>query len=306
MGFNYYDILKVERYVNEDDLKKAYKRLAMKWHPDKNPVNKRESEAKFKQISEAYDVLSDPRKRRIYDRYGEQGLKDAEFTPPTPPSKGNCGRRDSFRFDETEEIFGGFDATGRGNPPPPQHNEKAPALERILPCTLEELYMGVRKRLKISRTVYDVLGKQKIVEEVVKIDIKPGWKKGTKITFPGKGNEEPGITAADVIFEVDEEPHPVFERDGNDLVVNQRITLLDALTGKNLNLTALDGRNLTIPLPDIVKPGHVVVAANEGMPISKEPSKKGNLRIIFDVVFPSRLTALQKSHLQTALGANIH
>lgn len=162
MGFNYYDILKVERNAKDEDLKKAYKRLAMKWHPDKNPVNIRESEAKFKEISQAYDVLSDPHKRRIYDRYGEEGLTDAEFPPPAPPFKGNCGRRDSFRFDETEEIFaelfGGSDGTVRGNPPPSPPSEKAPAVERILPCTLEDLYMGVHKKLKISRTVYDVFG----------------------------------------------------------------------------------------------------------------------------------------------------
>lgn len=134
------------------------------------------------------------------------------------------------------------------------------------------------------------------------ISIKPGWKKGTKITFSEKGNYEPGCAPADLIFVVDEKPHAVFKRDDNDLIVHLRISLLDALTGKTLNLTTLDGRELTIPVQDIVKPGQELTVQNEGMPISKEPGKKGNLRIKFEVKFPSRLTLEQKSDLRRVLG----
>ena len=137
----------------------------------------------------------------------------------------------------------------------------------------------------------------------MKINIEPGWKRGTKITFPEKGNQEPGTTSpADLIFVVDEKPHPFFKREGNDLVVTQKILLLEALVGKTLNLGTLDGRNLTIEVTDIVKPGYEKVIPNEGMPISKEPGKKGNLRIKFDVMFPSRLTTQQKNELKRILG----
>lgn len=146
--------------------------------------------------------------------------------------------------------------------------------------------------------------KPKTIEEILKIDIKPGWKKGTKITFPEKGNQEPGTIPADLIFVVDEKPHPVFKRDGNDLVVNQKMSLLEALTGKTIELTTLDGRYLTVPVSDIVKPGHEVLISDEGMPVSKEPNKRGNLRIKFDITFPSRLTAEQKSDLKKALSDN--
>lgn len=134
------------------------------------------------------------------------------------------------------------------------------------------------------------------------IDIKPGWKKGTKVTFPEKGNEEPGVIPADLVFVIEEKPHHVYVRDGNDLTVNQEISLLEALTGKTLELTTLDGRNLIIPLTDIVKPGHEIIVPNEGMPISKEPRKKGNLRIKIDVKYPTRLTEAQKSDLRRVLG----
>ncbi|TKY58786.1 DnaJ-like subfamily B member 13 [Spatholobus suberectus] len=274
---DYYKILKVNRNATDEELKRAYKRLAMKWHPDKNhqqhPVTKEEAEAKFKQISEAYDVLSNPKKRQIYDFYGHYPLNSEKV------NKEN----------------------GDGDVKVPK-GVKVGVVESKFVCTLEELYRGCKKKLKISRTFPDEFGKLKTVEEVLKIDIKPGWKKGTKITFPGKGNQEAENTAPDdLIFVVDEKPHAFFKRDGNDLVVTQKILLLEALVGKTLNLTTLDGRELTIQVTDVVKHGYVLVVPNEGMPISKEPGKKGNLRIKFDVMFPSRLTTQQKYELKRIL-----
>ncbi|XWS34934.1 hypothetical protein CRYUN_Cryun21dG0080100 [Craigia yunnanensis] len=308
MGVDYYHILKVSRNATEEDLKKSYKRLAMRWHPDKNPVNKKEAEAKFKQISEAYDVISDPQKRKIYDLYGEEGLKSAELSSPSSFGGSGVGSG-AYRFNPryADDIFAGvfggsenrfYGDGGVGS----QGNMKAPPVETMLVCSLEELYKGGRRKMRISRTVPDEFGKPTIVDEILKIDIMPGWKKGTKITFPEKGNHEPGVTPADLIFVVEEKPHVLFKRDGNDLVINQKISLLEALTGITLSLTTLDGRNLTIPVIDIVNPGQEVVIPNEGMPISKEPSKKGHLKIKFEIIFPSRLNAEQKSDLKRALG----
>ncbi|TXG50407.1 hypothetical protein EZV62_022931 [Acer yangbiense] len=350
MGVDYYNILKVNRNATEDDLKKSYKRLAMIWHPDKNPSYRRsEAEAKFKQISEAYDVLSDPQKRQIYDLYGEEGLKSGQVPPPpfstsaSTSSSSSAARgqqhyyqrqnpNPSFRFhprdaeDIYEELFGSESGSGgggggggsggqrgnnrghregyfrNGNTSSGMELRKAVPVENTLPCSLEELYKGAKKKMKISRNLYDSFGKLRAVEEILTIEIKPGWKKGTKITFPEKGNQELGFFPADLIFIVDEKPHVLYKRDGNDLILNQEITLLEALTGKTLDLTTLDGRNIMIPLSDIVKPGADVIVSNEGMPISKEPGKKGNLRIKIDVKYPSRLTSEQKSDLRRVLG----
>ncbi|PIA28011.1 hypothetical protein AQUCO_07400098v1 [Aquilegia coerulea] len=331
MGVDYYNILKVNRNANEEDLKKAYKRLAMRWHPDKNQTNKKEAEAKFKQISEAYDVLTDPQKRQIYDLYGEEALKSGQV--PSPPSafhnssttgsvgsgggtSGGVHPNSSFRFnprnaeDIYEELFGGSDAGGNGRRDNffrndvggNQTSRKQSVMENKLPCSLEDLYLGTTKKMRISRNVADAMGKLRPEEEILTIDIKPGWKKGTKITFPGKGNHEAGTGPGDVVFVIDEKPHGVYRRDGNDLVMNQRISLLEALTGKTLNLVTLDKRNFAITVTDIVKPGYEMEIPGEGMPISKEPGKKGKLRIKFDVKFPSRLTAEQKSGLINVLG----
>lgn len=329
MGMDYYNILKVNRNASDDDLKKAYKRLARIWHPDKNPDNKTEAEAKFKRISEAYDVLSDPQKRQIYDLYGEEALKSGQVPPPPHSSSSSSSSSrafhhhrqnppPSFRFNPRDaddiyaEFFGPDDAAASASSRRDAFfrtsnafgggARKAAAVENTLPCSLEELYKGVKKKMKISRNVFDAFGKSRNMEEILTIEIKPGWKKGTKITFPEKGNQEPGVIPADLIFVVDEKPHALYRRDGNDLVINQEITLLEALTGKTLDLITLDGRSLMIPLTDIVKPGAEVVVSNEGMPISKEPGRKGNLRIKLDVKYPSRLTAEQKSDLRRVLG----
>ncbi|CAL9238196.1 unnamed protein product [Arabidopsis halleri] len=329
MGVDYYNVLNVNPTATEDDLKKSYRRLAMKWHPDKNPTsNKKEAEAKFKQISEAYDVLSDPNKRQIYDQYGEDGLTATETASSQQQnySSGNNNNNAGFRyyprdaedifaefFGASEKVFGGggggggrfktAEAGSQTNRKTPV-NRKAPAIESKLACTLEELYKGGRRKMKISRVVPDDLGKTKPVEEILKIDITPGWKKGTKITFPEKGNQEPGVTPADLIFVIDEKPHSLYKRDGNDLIVDKKVSLLEALTGITLSLTTLDGRNLTIPVLDIVKPGQEIVIPNEGMPVSKEVSKRGDLRINFEICFPSRLTSEQKTDLKRVLGGS--
>ncbi|XP_054809005.1 uncharacterized protein LOC129311065 [Prosopis cineraria] len=273
---DYYKILKVNRTATDEELKKAYKRLAMKWHPDKNhhqSDKKEDAEAKFKQISEAYDVLSDPKKRQIYDFYGHYPLNSSRVA-----------RKDG----ENEESAS-------------QKDKKVGAIESKLAFSLEELYNGCKRKMKVSRNVPDEFGKLNTVEEILKIYIKPGWKKGTKITFPGKGHQEPGSEPADLIFVVDEKPHAFFTREGNDLVIIQKILLIEALVGKTLNLKTLDGRDLTIQVKDIVEPGYELVVQNEGMPISKEPGKKGNLRIKFDVMFPSRLTIQQKYEVKRIL-----
>ncbi|KAK2980007.1 hypothetical protein RJ640_020033 [Escallonia rubra] len=348
MGVDYYKVLQVDRSAKDDDLKKAYRKLAMKWHPDKNPNNKKDAEAKFKQISEAYDVLSDPQKRQVYDVYGEEGLK-GQVQPPgaggfsgMSGDGGGGGGTASYRFNPRsaddifseffghsspfggmgglggmggmgerggsgfprgifgEDIFGSFRNStageGSGNAP-----RKGTAIERTLPCSLEDLYKGTTKKMKISRDVIESSGRPTTVEEILTIEIKPGWKKGTKITFPEKGNEQRGVIPADLVFIIDEKPHSVFKRDGNDLIVTQKLSLAEALTGYTAQVTTLDGRNLTIPISSVISPTYEEVVKGEGMPIPKEPARRGNLKMKFNIKFPARLTAEQKTGVKRYL-----
>lgn len=138
--------------------------------------------------------------------------------------------------------------------------------------------------------------------EILTIDIKPGWKKGTKLTFQDKGNEQPNQLPADLVFVIDEKPHSGFKRDGNDLIMNHRVTLAEAIGGTTVDLTTLDKRTLSIPVNDIVSPGYELVVSREGMPITKEPANRGDLRIRFEVKFPTKLTPEQRAGLKRALG----
>ncbi|KAF2283264.1 hypothetical protein GH714_043616 [Hevea brasiliensis] len=284
MGVDYYKILQVDRNAKDDDLKKAYRKLAMKWHPDKNPNNKREAEAKFKQISEAYEVLSDPQKRAVYDQYGEEGVKGS-VPPPDAGGTSYFSTGDiptSFQFNprSADDIFAEFFGFSR-------------------PFGGMGVGGGGMKeqgsRVEFCKTMQ--------VEEILAIDIKPGWKKGTKITFPEKGNEQLNVIPADLVFIVDEKPHPVFTRDGNDLIVTQKISLAEALTGYTVHLTTLDGRNLSIPINSVIHPNYEEVIPREGMPIQKDPTKRGNLRIKFSIKFPTRLTSEQKAGIKKLLGS---
>lgn len=155
--------------------------------------------------------------------------------------------------------------------------------------------------MKITREILDHSGKTMSLNEILTIDVKPGWKKGTKITFPEKGNEHPNTIPADIIFVIDEKPHNVFTREGNDLIVTQKISLAEALAGCTVNLTTLDGRHLTVVINNVVHPEYEEVVPREGMPLPKDPTKKGNLRIKFNIKFPTRLTSDQKAGMKKVL-----
>lgn len=182
----------------------------------------------------------------------------------------------------------------------------APAkVEVPLKLTLEELASGCTKKRKVTRRIVDAAsGKAMNVEDVLEIPVKPGWKEGTKITFEGKGDEVPGRPPQDLVFVVHQIPHSRFTRQGDDLIMNVRIPLAKALTaGNTIDVTALDGRILRVPLKEVVTPGYQRIVKNEGMPVSKMPGQKGNLRIKFDIQFPrAQLSGAQAEQLKSLLG----
>lgn len=319
-GGDYYDTLGISKTANETEIKKAYRKLAMKWHPDKNPDNRVKAEAQFKKVSEAYDVVSDPEKRKIYDLYGEDGLKAGG--PPQaggfggmPSGYGGGGHQARSANDIFAEFFGGqaggmgmfngggggmegfggFPGMSQGMPQRPQQ------LVLKLATPLEELYKGATRKLKISRTKTSTSGQATKESEVVEVVIRPGWKSGTKVTFAEKGDEQPGQRPGDVVFLIDQKPHPVFTRDGNDLLYTHRLPLVDALSGTQITINHLDGNPISIPIQEVIHPDKQKVIRGKGMPISKHPGQFGDLRITFKVAFPSTLTATQKQKVKDAL-----
>ncbi|KAL7157307.1 hypothetical protein ABFS83_02G069200 [Erythranthe nasuta] len=206
-------------------------------------------------------------------------------TPKDPASLSKVGSRRS-----TTPIFFSQSAVRR----------KPPPIEKKLECTLEELCLGCVKKIKITRDAISSSGLIVEEEEILMIKIKPGWKKGTKITFEGKGDERPGTLPADIIFSIDEKRHPLFKREGDDLELGVEVPLVQALTGCTVPVPLLGGGQITLSIEDIIYPGYEKIIPGQGMPVSKE-GKRGDLRLKFLVEFPAELSDEQRSEVVSIL-----
>lgn len=180
---------------------------------------------------------------------------------------------------------------------------EAPEITRPLKLSLEDIYGGTTKRLKVSRRRLDGSTEEKVLE----IAVQPGWKEGTKVRFPHAGNENPDGSSPDLVFVVEDKQHARFSRSGNDLIGRIEIPLVEALTnesGSKKQLEHLDGRRLQVQVPPgVVKPGQETRIAGEGMQIrGKGATGKGDLIVRWDVKFPDRLTPAQKEAVKRVLG----
>jgi len=187
-------------------------------------------------------------------------------------------------------------ARRRGQPVQPE------PIKRQLLCTLEELFSGTTKRIKVTRKRLNSDGKTtRPDEKVLEIVVKPGWKKGTTVTFEREGDEEPGVIPADLQFIIGEKEHDRFRRDGHNLVHTVKLPLAEALCGTTLDVRTLDGRTLSVPVTEVVAPGASKTVRGEGMPVSKTPGTRGDLVIRFEVAFPRSLSEDKKRQLRALL-----
>lgn len=339
MGKDYYKILGVSKNASEEEIKKAYRKLALKYHPDKN--KEKGAEEKFKELAEAYEVLSDKKKREIYDQVGEEGLKAGAG------SGGNFGASNGQQFTyqfhgdpyetfkqffQSDGMFSGMSfgsgGAGGGNPMSamfdfdgmdtdghngthmsfgsfpgaffsssnghsaraPKKYRQDPPIERELPVSLEEVLTGCTKKMKITRRITQANGQMSKEDKILTINVKPGWKSGTKITFNQEGDQSPNALPADVIFIIKDKPHPYFKRDGSDIRYTAKISLKEALTGSSVvRVPTLDGDPVTLAIRDIVKPTTQKRLTGRGLPLPKEPNKRGDLIVQFDIQFPTTL-----------------
>jgi len=341
MGKDYYKILSLSKGSSDDDIKKAYRKLALKYHPDKN--KEPGAEEKFKEVAEAYEILSDPKKKDIYDKYGEDGLKMGGGQGPTQgqghpgfpggqsysytwsgdPNEtfkmffGNTNPFGAFFDDDDDQpgFGGGFPGMFRfpgsqfgGQPGGANMHQQMtgqtsskkktqdPPIYHDLPISLEDISSGTTKKMKISRKVLLQDGRSTRSEDkVLTIDVKPGWKAGTKITFPREGDQSASSIPADIVFIIKDKPHPHFKRDGCDLIFNAQISLKEALMGATIQVPTLDGRKKQISMMnEIVNPHTEKRIAGEGLPFPKQTNKKGDIIVKFDIKFPGSLNQSQR------------
>ncbi|PVU94035.1 hypothetical protein BB561_002850 [Smittium simulii] len=355
MGKDYYALLDVPKTANDDELKKAYRKMALKWHPDRHKgSDKEDSEKKFKDISEAYEVLSDKQKRSIYDQFGEEALKNGMPAPnsngqgagaspffnfPGGSTGGNGGAQ-TFTFSSNmpgssfggftpsnpEDIFqqifmdgfGGFMGSSSAGPKPGRPKARSrtqdfssfgtgPSVKskedivRTLPVSLSDLYSGVTKKLKVTRNILDQAGKINQSQKILQIDVKPGWKSGTKVRFSGEGDDL-GNGPQDIVILIEEKSDSVFKRDKDNLLITLNLTLKESLCGFKKTITTLDNRTLDVEnLTNVVRPGQESRITGEGMPISKVPNSKGDMIVTYNVEFPRSLSHDQKEKLRNVL-----
>jgi len=339
MGKDYYNILGVSKNASSDDIKKAYKKLALQYHPDRNTeANKEKSQEKFVVINEAYEVLSDEQKKKIYDQFGEEGLKagingnqSSGFSPAdfgTYGSTGSAyfrasdpyvvfeqffgpgvrfsfsgtpGRSGKFRndFSSEEEDFGYEKAPFRSH----RTFRVQPPVERTFSCTLEELYSGHNKRLRITRRIYSPRGDSTPDSIISEIYVPPGSTAGSEFLVKGSGDIYPDQPAGDLLFVLEEKPHSFYQRDGNDLIYTAKISLAQALTGVKINLPTMDGQYVEVLIRDVIKPGYEKRIQGRGMTVYKHPGHYGDLIVKFDIQWPNRIESEEeRNEIKRVLG----
>jgi DnaJ-class molecular chaperone len=198
----------------------------------------------------------------------------------------------------------GFSNMGQsmGGSPRKSRPKQDPQIEHQLLVTLEEVLKGCTKKMKITRKVLNADRKSYRKEDkVLTISVKPGWKAGTKITFQREGDQNVGSIPADIVFIIKDKPHPHFKRDGADIIYTAKITLKESLRGCQISVPTLTGETIPVKIKDIIKPTTVRRMAGHGLPYPKEPNRRGDLLIHFEIKFPDSLTESTKQILRDIL-----
>jgi len=176
-----------------------------------------------------------------------------------------------------------------------EYGQQDQPIEHDLYVTLEDIDRGCTKKMKISRNIVGADGARRKEDKVLTITVKPGWKAGTKITFPREGDQTTGKIPADIVFIIRDKPHPVFKRDNCDIKFTAKVSLKDALCGTIIEVPTLHGTKTQLNLSSrIIRPTTMERIQGRGLPYPKDATRRGDLLINFDIQFPEKLTQAQK------------
>jgi len=311
MSKNYYDVLGVSKNFTEQELKQAYKKAAMKYHPDRHrnasAAEQKQASEQFNEVATAYSVLSNPEDRRKYDmgydptqrQSGDGMFRRSHFSPEELFAQFFSAGDDPFGDSGFGDMF--FHSSGRSSRTQQQRPSTPAPFEVDLVVTLEQLFSGTVKKLKITRTRFQN-NRQIREDHYCEIKVKPGWKDKTRITFSGEGDQlHPNGRAGDLVFSVKTKPHVRFTREDNNLISVVKIPLRSALCGVDIQFQTIDNRLIPLVIDDIVTPQYRHVVRGMGMPSSKLGVSPGDLIICFDISFPATMTASQKKAISAAL-----
>ncbi|WP_187260693.1 DnaJ C-terminal domain-containing protein [Pontibacter beigongshangensis] len=289
---DYYKILGVDKSASQAEIKKKYRSLAKQFHPDKNKDNK-EAEGRFKEISEAYEVLGDEEKRSKYDQLGanwkqyQQGPGSGQhyggqpgggfggYSTQDPSDIFGSGFSDFF-----EQFFGGG-SSGYRRP----RSQKGQNYEGEMLITLQEAFTGTSRLLTLEN-------------QQLRITTKPGVADGQVLKIKGKGGAAAGGgTPGDLFLTVKIEPHPAFERKGNDLHTTIKLDMFTAILGGDAQVNTLNGQ-IRVKIPAGTQNGKTLRLRGKGMPVYTKPDQFGDLYVRIEVALPVHLTAEEKEQLE--------
>ncbi|XP_037726151.1 dnaJ protein homolog 1 [Drosophila subpulchrella] len=266
MGKDFYKMLGLPRGATDYEIRVTYRMLAQSFHPDmsQNP----HAAERFEQLAEAFEVLSDKKKRELFDALGEEGLQQTGYQFQGNP------------YATYAKVLNSYDVDFPLLP-------KNSTVEHVLLITLEDILKGCIKRLEISQRRISFTGRAIQESKMLNVEIRPGWKAGTRITFPGEGDEVPNRRPGDVVFVLREKPHHYFRREGCDLLYTAKISLRQALSGLHFLVPTLQGGILPVNITDdIITADTVRRFPGQGLPHQVNGSRRGDLIVNFVIDFP--------------------
>jgi curved DNA-binding protein len=302
-NMDYYKILGVAKDASTEEIKKAYRKLALKYHPDRNQGNK-ESEEKFKEANEAYAVLSDPEKRKQYDTFGSTGFQQRYSQEDIFRNSdiGSILREFGINFGGMGGGFssGGFRTFSSGRSPfedifsqgghaqgfRTQQPVKGQDLSLELSISLEEVMRGAEKTISLGR------GGEKVT-----VKIPTGIESGKKLRVAGKGSPSPmGGQPGDLYLHIKVEPHPVFEREGNNLVFEKAIPFSSAVLGTEIDVPTLNGKQFKVKVPAGIQPQSKLRLKGHGLPAGPH-GPYGDILVKIAAEVPKKVNKAQKKLL---------